>query len=307
MNRLVVIVGPTGVGKSRLAIRLARTFHGEIVNADSRQVYRDMDIGTAKPATEEMASVPHHLINIINPDESFSLAQYQERAYQAIREIQQRERLPFLVGGSGQYVRAVLEGWQTPPVPPDSEFRRSLEKTAKDKGVDSLYQELLRLDPAAARKIDPRNVRRVIRALEVHQQTSLPFSQLQKKTPPPFATFIIGLTVARKELYRRIDQRVDDMIARGFIAEVEKLLKMGYRLDLPAMSSIGYKQIGMFLKKEITLEEAVQQIKYETHRFVRHQYAWFRLNDERIHWFNLSQPESLIETALADFLSSKQW
>jgi len=303
MNKLVAIVGPTGIGKSRLALSLAQAFNGEIVNADSRQVYRYMDIGTAKPGSEELSLIPHHLINIVNPDESFSLAQYQALAYQAIKGIQQRHRLPFLVGGSGLYIWAVLEGWQIPPVPPDPALRHSLEEKAAAFGGDQLYQELRKVDPSAAQKIDPRNVRRVIRALEVHQKASAPFSRLQRKKTPSFDTLIIGLTVDRAGLYRRIDLRVDDMVGQGFVAEVEKLVHMGYDFNLPSMSGIGYRQIGMFLRQELTLAEAVQQIKFETHRFARHQYAWFRLKDERIRWFNLdNKVDAEIKNSLTRFV-----
>ena len=306
MNHLVAIVGPTGIGKSQLALRLAQTFHGELVNADSRQVYRYMDIGTAKPGPKELSLVPHRLISIVNPDESFSLAQYQTLAYLTIRDIQQRRRLPLLVGGSGLYVRAVLEGWKIPPVPPDLEFRRNLEKKAATTGVAELYQELMEVDPNAAQKIDPRNIRRVIRALEVHHKTETSFSQLQGKEAPSFNILIIGLTADRAELYRRIDLRIDEMVERGLAAEVEKLVNMGYDFNLPAMSSIGYKQIGMFLKGELTLTAAIQQIKFETHRFVRHQYAWFRLKDERIHWFEIkTRVDSEIETTLTEFLENE--
>jgi len=305
MNRLVAIVGPTAIGKSRLALRLARTFGGEIVNADSRQVYRYMDTGTAKPTPEELALVPHHLINITNPDESFSLAQYQELAYRAINDIHQRRKLPLLEGGSGLYVWTVVEGWQIPRVPPRPELRKKLEAKAAAIGAEKLYQELVAIDPAAAQKIDPRNVRRVIRALEVYEQTSTPFSQLQRKQAPPFASLIIGLTCDRAELYRRIDERVDRIMAQGLVREVEKLVKMGYDFTLSAMSTIGYKQIGMHLRGELSLEEAVQQVKYETHRFVRHQYAWFRLKDDRIKWFNILYPfEAEVESLVADFLQS---
>lgn len=301
MKRLVAIVGPTGIGKSRLALHLASIFRGEIVSADSRQVYRYLDIGTAKPSPKELVQVPHHLINILNPDEDFSLAQYQELAYKAIEDTQKRKKVPFLVGGSGLYVRAILEGWQIPRVLPDPEFRYNVEKKVSGSGIDELYQELIRVDPEASQKIDRRNIRRVIRALEVHTKAKKPFSQLGYKEAPAFDSFIIGLTTDRVELYRMVDKRVDEMMERGFVDEVENLLKMGYDLNLPAMSSIGYRQIGQYLRGKLTLEDARQQIKSETHRFIRHQYAWFRLTDKRIHWFDIGHQEnSEIERALAD-------
>lgn len=302
VNRLVAVVGPTGTGKSHLAIRLAKLFDGEIVGADSRQVYRYMDIGTAKLSTEEMAAVPHHLISIVNPDEEFSLAQYQQMAYQTIAEIQQRGKLPVLVGGSGLYVWSVLEGWEIPRVSPDVEYRRNLEQTAKDKGGDELYRELMAVDPVAAQKIDPRNVRRVIRALEVSHRAEAPISQLQSKKAPPFSTLIVGLTAERQELYRRIDARVDEMVGRGLQAEVERLVERGYAFNLPAMSGIGYREMGMYLRGEMNLAEAIQQIKYETHRFVRHQYNWFRLKDDRIKWYDVSKDvDSEIIEMVAEF------
>jgi len=304
MARLVAIVGPTGVGKSQLALRLAQVFGGEIVSADSRQVYRYMDIGTAKPTPEELSLVPHHLISIINPDEDFSLAEYQKLAMRAIEDIHQRHRLPLLVGGSGLYLWSVLEGWQIPQVPPDTEFRRSLEERAARAGGDQLYQELARVDPVAAQRIDPRNVRRVIRALEVARYARAPFSQLQRKQAPSFEAVIIGLTTERAELYRRVDQRVDRMIEHGLVEEVRRLVEMGYGLDLPAMSGIGYRQIGLFLRGELTLEEAVRQIKRETHRLIRHQYSWFRLKDERIRWFDIQgDVEAEVGRVVAGFLS----
>ncbi len=304
MGRLVALVGPTAVGKSKLAIRLAQTFDGEIVNADSRQVYRYMDIGTAKPTPQELSHVPQHLISIVNPDEDFSLAQYQSLAYKTIEDIQQRDKLPFLVGGSGLYVWSMLEGWEIPRVPPDLEFRHSLEERAARDGADKLYRELAEIDPISAQKIDPRNVRRVIRALEIYRTTQTPPSHIQRKTPPPFDTLILGLTLDRSELYRRIDARVDEMIKQGLIEEVKRLRDMGYGFSLPAMSGIGYKQIGMFLRSELTLEDAIQQIKHETHRFVRHQYSWFRLKDGRIKWFNVrDEVDSEITALLAQFIS----
>ncbi len=306
MKRLVAIVGPTGIGKSRLALHLAGLFYGEIVSADSRQVYRYMDIGTAKPTPQELATVPHHLINVIDPDDDFSLALYLKMANRAIDDIFQRGRLPFLVGGTGLYVRAVLEGWQVPEVSPDSEFRYNIEKRVAERSIDDIYEELVAADPDAAVKIDRRNLRRVIRALEVHASTGKAFSRLGRKQAPDFTPFIIGLTADRTELYRIVDRRVDEMIERGFVREVEKLQEMGYDLNLPSMSGIGYRQIGQVLKGELSLKEARLKIKTETHRFIRHQYAWFRRDDERIHWFDaVHQKEADIERTLREFLESK--
>lgn len=303
MNRLVAIVGPTAIGKSRLGLRLAQSLDGEIVSADSRQVYRHMDIGTGKPTPEELALVPHHLISIVDPDELFSLAQYQALAYSAIDDIHLRGRLPFLIGGSGLYARAALEGWRVPRVAPDTDFRHDLEEKAAGGGTSELYRMLTEVDPEAARKIDPRNVRRVIRALEVYRQTDTPFSRLQQKAAPPFRSLIIGLTAERAEVYRRVDRRVDAMIQRGLVAEVQKLVNAGYSFDLPSMSGIGYRQIGLFLKGELALADAVHQIKSGTHRFVRHQYAWFQLTDQRIHWFDVQlQTPDEIEATVTAFL-----
>ncbi|MBC8429566.1 MAG: tRNA (adenosine(37)-N6)-dimethylallyltransferase MiaA [Dehalococcoidia bacterium] len=307
MNCLVAIVGPTAIGKSQLALRLAQAFDGEIVSADSRQVYRCMDIGTAKPSREELSFVPHHLIDIVNPDEDFSLAQYQRLAYRTIEDIQQRHKLALLVGGSGLYVWSVLEGWRIPHVAPDPEFRHSLEEKVARVGKDELYEELVRVAPVAAQGIDPRNVRRTIRALEVHRGVEIPFSQLQRKTAPPFNTLIIGLTADRAELYRMIDLRVDEMIKRGLVDEVKKLVDWGYGFNLPAMSGIGYKQVGMFLRGELTLAVAIQQIKFETHRLVRHQYTWFRLKDDRIKWFDIqSRVDSQIIAPLSKFIGGSK-
>ncbi len=286
MSHLIAIVGPTAVGKSALALRLAQVFGGEIVSADSRQVYRYMDIGTAKPSPEERALISYHLIDVVDPDQDFTLAIYQEMAMRVIEDIQRRGKLALLVGGSGLYVRAVIGGLRIPQVAPDAELRRNLMDKAVREGYMVLYEELENADPAAAERVDPRNVRRVIRALEVFRTTGLPFSQLQSISPS-FRTLTIGLTTARGDLYRRIDSRVDRMMECGLVEEVQGLLERGYSLDLPAMSGLGYKQIGQYLQGDLGLAEAVQRIKYETHRFARHQYAWFRLKDEAIHWFDV--------------------
>lgn len=293
MNNLIAIVGPTAVGKSRLALRLAQKFNGEIVSADSRQIYRYMDIGTAKPGRQELYFVPHHLIDIIKPDEVFSLAQYQQLASQAIDTICQLQRLPLLVGGSGQYLWSVVEGWGIPKVPPDPDLRYKLEEKATRDGGEELYRELTVRDPVAAGRIDRRNIRRVIRALEVSKTTNMsPHHQPEKSTP--YNILIIGLTMDRTELYRRIDSRIDKMIELGLVEEVKKLIDIGYNLDLPSMSGIGYRQIGEFLEGKITLETAIQQIKFESHRLVRQQYNWFSPKDDRIRWFDIhsrAEPE----------------
>ncbi len=287
MNDLIAVVGPTGVGKSRLALRLAQSFNGEIVSADSRQVYCYMDIGTAKPSRQELALIPHHLIDIINPNESFSLAQYQELAVNAINGIIKRRKIPFLVGGSGQYVWSVLEGWRIPRVPPNTNLRHNLEERAAGGGREELYRELELIDPLAASRIDRRNIRRVIRALEVARGSDASTTRYQAGKTPSFRSIIIGLTTDRAELYREIDARIDAMMERGLVEEVKKLINMGYGLNLPAMSGIGYRQIGMFLEGGITLETAVQQIKFESHRLVRQQYNWFNPKDDRIRWFDI--------------------
>jgi len=261
MNRLVAIVGPTAVGKSQLAVRLVQSFDGEIVSADSRQIYRHMDIGTAKPTPDELALIPHHLISIVDPNDDFNLAQYQQLAYEAIKDIQGRNKLALLVGGSGQYVWSVLEGWEIPRVPPDEEFRRSLEERAAKGDKDGLYQKLVKIDPIAARRTGSHNVRRIIRALEVYRTTGTPPSKLQRKKEAMFQALIIGLTMDRTGLYHIIDTRVDHMIEQGLVDEVRRLMDMGYELDLPAMSSIGYKQAGMFIKGELTLTAAIERIK----------------------------------------------
>jgi tRNA dimethylallyltransferase len=287
VDLLVAVVGPTAVGKTELAVRLAARFNGEIIGADSRQVYRGMDIGTARPCPGELARVPHHLVSIIEPDEDFSLGLYLRLAHAAMTDIRSRGRLPFLVGGTGLYVRAFLEGWDVPAISPDAEFRYNKERQARESGPDEIHAELARVDPAAAAQIDPRNVRRVIRALEVHARTGRAFSDLGHKQPPAFTAYTIGLTASRGALYRRADDRVDRMIAGGFVDEVRRLLERGYDPDLPSLSGIGYRQLAGYLRGEATLEEAVRRIKTATHRFIRHQYGWFRLRDEAIRWYDV--------------------
>lgn len=302
---MVAIVGPTGSGKSELAVKLAQAFNGEIINADSRQLFRYLDIGTAKSYGDQPSGVPHHLIDIISPDQDFNLADYQKNAYQAVEQIQANNHLPFLVGGSGLYVWTVLEGWQIPNIAPNEEFRRSLELRANLEGGESLYRELREKDPGAAGQVDPRNVRRVIRALEICSAPVRAQAKSPAKRIPPYRMLVIGLTANREMLYRRIDARVDKMIEKGLIGEVQSVLSMGFTSDATGLNSVGYKETINYLKGELTLQEMIERIKVETHRLVRHQYNWFRLNDVRIHWLDLesdylSEAKQLIISALKE-------
>ena len=288
---LLAIVGPTGVGKTALAVRLAKHFPLEVVSADSRQIYVGMDVGTAKPTPEERAAVPHHLVDIVRPDQDFSLAEFQRMAYRAISEIHARGNLPALVGGTGQYVSAVLEGWQVPEVPPNRPLRDWLGRLAEARGREWLYLALKAIDPQAAEFIDPTNLRRVVRALEVCIVSGRRFSESRKKHPPPYDILRIGLTLPRDELYRRVDARVDRMIESGWVEEVERLLAAGYSPDLPSMSALGYREIISYLQGEVSLEEAVRRIKIKTHRYIRQQYSWFSLSDPLIKWFEAREEE----------------
>lgn len=284
---LLVIVGPTAVGKTTLSIALAARFNGEIISADSRLLYQSMDIGTAKPTVEQRSTVPHHLIDLCRPDQTITLAQYQRLAYHTIDDIHQRRRLPLLVGGTGQYVKAVVEGWGIPEVAPQKQLRKALARL----DGPQLARWLAALDPEAAERIDPRNLRRAIRALEVTLVTGRPITELQRKKPPPYHIKTIGLHTDRETLYQRIDQRVEAMMAAGLLAEVETLLAAGYKPTLPALSGLGYRQLIEYLTGKYTLEEAVQRIKFETHRFARQQYTWFRLDDPAITWFNTHEAD----------------
>ncbi len=272
-----------------MAALLARTFNGEIISADSRQVYRYMDIGTAKPTAEERSAVPHHLIDVVDPDADFSVAVYQSLAADAIGRVLQSGKLPILVGGSGLYVWSMVEGWEIPRIEPDPGLRQRLEAQAAAEGGKSLYRELERVDQEAAASIDPRNTRRVIRALEIRYTTGRPGPERRLKKPPPFRTVILGLTAERQRLYQMIDQRVDRMMEQGLVQEVRALVKKGYGPGLPSMSSVGYKEIYQFVGGKMGLATAVHRMKFETHRFARHQYAWFRLKDPRIHWFDIDR------------------
>ena len=294
---LGVIVGPTAVGKTALGIALAQRLGGEIVNADSRQIYRGMDLGTAKPSAAEQAAAPHHLIDIVDPDAPFGLATYRELADAAIAQITARAQLPLLVGGTGQYVMAVVEGWEIPRVPPAPEIRARLQQEADTLGAAALHGRLATVDPVAASRIEPNNARRIIRALEVYEVTGTPISALQRKTPPPYAIKTLWLTQERAALYARIDARVDAMLAAGLVDEVRALLERGYGWELPALSSLGYKELRPFFEGTADLASCVERLKFNTHAFVRSQDMWFRRLPDTVRL--PADAPNLLEQALA--------
>lgn len=302
---LILIMGPTAVGKSKIAIKLAERLEGEIVSADSRLFYRGMDIGTAKPTSAEQRIAPHHLIDVTNPDEIWSLALFQKKAHRVISDIHSRHHLPFLVGGTGQFIRAVTEGWQPPSQPPDYKLRNALERWAGEIGPTALYQRMAQIDLQAAEKIDPHNLRRTIRALEVIFTTGEKFSTQRTSQASPYRLLRIGLTIPRAELYSRIDERVDEMLAYGFLDEVRRLLSQGYSTDLPSLSAIGYRELIDYLKGKTTFAEAVVLIKRHTHEYVRRQANWFKPDDPAIHWY-LASPSSdkEIETLIRDWIKT---
>jgi tRNA dimethylallyltransferase len=281
----VAIVGPTAVGKTEVALQLAERLNGEVISADSRLFYRGMDIGTAKPTPDELHRVPHHLIDVANPDETWSLALFQPAADEAIRQTQARGRLPFLVGGTGQYVWSVVEHWEIPEQEPDLRLRAALERWAEEIGPIGLYERLRSVDPEAAAHMEPRNVRRSVRALEVLFRTGRRFSEQRLKGESPYSWRMIGLIRPREELYQRVDARIEAMLGQGFVDEVRSLLERGYSPELPTLSAIGYREIIAYLQGKMTLDEAVMHIKRLTRAFVRRQANWFKQEDPRIRWF----------------------
>lgn len=290
---LLLLVGPTAVGKTELAIRLAERLNGEIVSADSRLFYRGMDIGTAKPTPAEQARAPHHLIDVADPDETWSLAMFQQAAQGIIADIHARGRLPLLVGGTGQYVRAVTQGWTPPEVVPDERLRAELEKMKDERGKEWLYEKLKSLDPEAAAVIDLRNVRRTIRALEVIFTTGRKFSEQRGQSESPYDLLTIGLKRPREELYARVDARIEAMFAAGLLDEVRALLARGYSPELPSMSGIGYRECCQVMGGQMSGEQAQVQMKRITRVFVRRQGNWFKESDPNIHWFEAGDADVL--------------
>lgn len=310
LKPLIVILGPTASGKTDLAIKLAKKFNGEIVCADSRTIYKGMIIGTASPyqknqklkvksqnynsklKIEEIQrpilinKIPHYLLHIIYPDQEFTVAQFKEIAIKIIKDIHRRKKIPFLVGGTGLYISAIVDNLKIPRVKPDKRLRKKLEQQAKKYGINYLYKKLLRRDPEAINFVQKNNLRRVIRALEVCLKTKKPFSQLRQKGEPLFRVLQIGIKIPRQELYQRINQRVDQMIKMGLVNEVKQLARR-YSFDLPSMSGIGYRQIGLYLQNKKSLNEAIDLIKRDTRHYAKRQMTWFK-RDKRIKWFNLN-------------------
>jgi tRNA dimethylallyltransferase len=301
---LVLIVGPTAVGKTEIAIQLAEQMSGEVVSADSRLFYKGMDIGTAKPTLAERSRVPHHLIDIADPDETLSLSVFQREAQQVISDIQGRGKLPLLVGGTGQYVRAVTQAWTPPHVQANSKLRAELDKIQEERGKEWLHEKLISLDPEAAANIDLRNVRRTIRALEVILTTGRKFSELRGQGKTPYHLITIGLNRPRLELYARIDARIEEMFKQGFLDEVKGLLSRGYSPEIPTMSAIGYRECVKVIEGTWSLEDAKVAMRRATRSFVRRQANWFKETDPAINWFQAGEPDvtltikSFIENAI---------
>ncbi len=290
-KRLAVLCGPTAVGKTALAADLAERLSAEIVCADSRTVYRGMDIGTAKPTPSQRARVPHHLLDVADPEQTFTLADFQRLAREAIAGVWARGRLPLVVGGTGLYIRAIAYDLAIPPVPPDRGLRAILEAEERTHGPGHLHARLAALDPVAASRIHPRNLRRIIRALEVTTHARSPISTLQHQGNPVAPVAMVGLTREREALYRRIDGRVDAQLAEGLVDETRRLLAQGVPFEAPAMQALGYKEIGGYLRGAYEYLEAVRRLKRNTRRYAKRQLTWFR-RDVRIRWVDVTDVEA---------------
>jgi len=301
IDRVVVILGPTCVGKSQVSLKLADILNGEIVSFDSRQIYRYMDIGTAKPTKEDRERIPHHFIDRISPDEKFTAADYGKEARQIIRQIVKREKQPIAVGGSGLYLRALTQGFFKGPRA-DERIRRKLMREAQEFGEPRLFRRLKTVDPEAAGRIHPNDLVRIVRALEVYEITGKPISLLQRQGDyEPFAMqFVrIGLNIERKELYQRIERRVGEMISAGLVEEVKMLKERGFSPKLKALKTVGYQELFAYLDGEVDLHTAVENLKLHTRHYAKRQLTWFR-HDEEIIWLD-AEDGGLVEKILEHF------
>lgn len=288
---IVILVGPTAVGKTDISIAIAKALNGEIISADSAQVYKYMDIGTAKISPEEAQDIKHHMIDEIYPDQNFSVAHFRDRADKYIREITAKGKLPIIAGGTGLYINSLLNNLDFTESVGDETFRQKMQEIADVNGNEYLYAMLKEVDPESCQRLHPNDVRRVIRALEVYEFTGKTISYYQeesKKIPPRYNYAFVGLTMDRQKLYERINQRVDIMLDKGLIEEVKKLLAMGYSRNLVSMQALGYKEIVQYLEGEISLEEAIFILKRDSRHYAKRQLTWFR-RDERIEWFNVDE------------------
>ena len=316
MKPLIVIAGPTCVGKTATALELATLLNAEVISADSRQVYRGMDIGTAKVSKEEREHVPHHLIDVVNPDELFSVADFVKHAEAAIKEIESRGKIPLIVGGTGLYVRVLTEGYAIPTVPPDNEIRKQLAKEAQVFNCQSLHKELAVVDPETASKIHPNDFRRVSRALEVYRTTGIPISQLKRQKRivsmhngngenQENNVFKFALTIERNELYEKIDNRADDQIKMGLLEEVRGLLAQGYSPSLRAFQTFGYQELIPYLEGLYSLEEGIYRIKRNTRRFAKRQWTWFK-QEPNVQWIEVTDKTPSREIAETIFKQYKK-
>ena len=292
-SKLIILIGPTASGKTRFSIELAKALDTEIISADSRYLYKPLNIGTAKPSDDELSQVRHHLINCADLDTPWSLGEYKEVAESLIFKLNEEGKVPVLSGGTGQYIRAISQNWQVPELEADHRMRDIIEKIGEDIGFDVLYEKLKILDPQAADFIDYQNHRRTVRALEVIFKTGKRFSESRTKSESPFEILTIGLQWERQELYQRIDKRIEQMLSDGFEDEVRGLVSQGYKDALLKVGVIGYTEMISFLDGEISLEEAIMLIKRNTRKYVRRQTNWFKPTDPEINWLDAKDPAIL--------------
>ena len=291
MDKVVVILGPTAVGKTRISIKLAKKIKGEIISADSMQVYKMMDIGTAKPSLDEMEGIKHHLIDIIYPDKQFSVVAYQKRAYESIEKVTSKNKIPIIVGGTGLYLNSIIYNVKFSEASENIELRDKLLKEVKNKGNEFIHKELEKVDPTAAQRIHTNDVKRIIRAFEIYEynRTSKTKNQeQQKKSPAKYDFIIIGLTMGREIIYKRINERVDIMFERGLVKEVKNLIKRGYGMHNTSMQALGYKEVALYLKGLLTFDEVRELVKKRTRQFAKRQMTWFK-RIENIQWLDINK------------------